>query len=152
MADSIPARLRQKVFERDGKRCVGFSKPCGRTEGLTVDHILEKSKEGPTVMENLQTLCVICHTEKNMGRPHPEPDRILSSFERMRAKHKSRTRIPAATRRKRKAAVRECIKYVPGWDMPLYRILDFEDGQKLRRDPELIWTLAPKYYGVAAHV
>lgn len=152
MADSIPARLRQKVFERDNRQCVGFSGPCGRTEGLTVDHILEKSKEGPTVMENLQTLCVVCHTEKNMGRPHPEPDRILSAYERMRAKHKSRSRVPAAVRRKRKAAVRECIKYVPGRDLPLYRLLDAEDGQRIRQNPDAIWAIAPKYFGYAQHV
>lgn len=152
MAESIPARLRQKIFLRDQNRCVGYAGPCGRTEGLTVDHILEKSKGGPTVMENLQTLCIGCHTHKNMGRPHPEPARILSSFERMRAKHKSRTRIPAATRRKRKVAVRECIKYVPGWNQPLYRLLDFEDGQLLRRNPEAIYAIAPKYYSMAAHV
>lgn len=146
MADSIPARLRQKVFERDGKKCVGFSGPCGREQGLTVDHIVEKSKGGPTVMENLQTLCIICHTEKNMGREHPEPERILSSYERMRAKHKSRTRVPAAVRRKRKAAVRECVKIVPGHGVPLYLLLDADDGRKLRQDPQAIWMLAPKYF------
>ncbi len=152
MADSIPARLRQKVFARDNNACVGLDEPCGRTNGLTVDHVLEKSKGGPTTLENLKTLCIICHTQKNMGRPHPEPDRILSAYERMRAKHKSRTRVPAAVRRKRKAAVRECIKYVPGWNQPLYRILSIEDGQRLRRDPTTIWSIAPKYYGMSAHV
>jgi hypothetical protein len=146
MADSIPARLRQKIFERDGRKCVGFSGPCGRTEGLTVDHILEKSRGGPTTMENLRTLCIPCHTERNMGRPHPEPDRILSAFERMRAKHKSRTRVPAAVRRQRKKAVRACLHIVPGRDVPLYRILDAEDSRLLRCNPEAIWVIAPKYF------
>lgn len=53
-------RLRPFVYERDGYRC----RRCGAEEPLSVDHIIPRSKGGPTTLENLQTLCCPCNSSK----------------------------------------------------------------------------------------
>lgn len=56
---------RAKVIERDGGKCV----VCLSTEELTVDHITPLSDGGKKYyMENLQTLCKICHSDKDGWR------------------------------------------------------------------------------------
>lgn len=74
-------KLRKKVFERDGYMCIF----CGRSEDdgikLHCDHIVRDADQGATVMENLQTLCNVCHKEKTRSenstkRPYvPAPTR-----------------------------------------------------------------------------
>ena len=60
-------RLRFIVMRRDNFKC----KVCGRTPAsdpsvrLDVDHIKAFSKGGPTVLENLQTLCTKCNVGKS---------------------------------------------------------------------------------------
>ena len=60
-------RLRFIVMRRDNFKC----KACGRTPAtdpsvtLDVDHIKAYSKGGPTVLENLQTLCTKCNIGKS---------------------------------------------------------------------------------------
>ena len=56
----IPERLRNKIFERDGYRCVN----CGGTEDLQIDHIIPLSRGGETKESNLQTLCRGCNQNK----------------------------------------------------------------------------------------
>lgn len=56
----IPAWLRWKVFRRDHYRCV----KCGRHWDLTADHIIAFSNGGQTTIENLQTLCRWCNSQK----------------------------------------------------------------------------------------
>lgn len=57
---TITETLRNKVFKRDGYKCV----KCGATEDLTPDHIIPFVKGGPTTYENLQTLCKTCNYKK----------------------------------------------------------------------------------------
>ncbi|MGP8260138.1 MAG: homing endonuclease associated repeat-containing protein [Acidobacteriaceae bacterium] len=60
-------RLRFIVMRRDNFKC----KACGRSPAtdpavtLDVDHIKAWSKDGPTVLENLQTLCTKCNIGKS---------------------------------------------------------------------------------------
>lgn len=56
----IPNRIRQHIFERDGKICLH----CGASERLSVDHIKPESKGGTMNFSNLQTLCVSCNSKK----------------------------------------------------------------------------------------
>ncbi len=56
----IAPSLRRQVFERDKYRCVH----CGSWEDLACDHVLAKSKGGPTTIDNLQTLCRSCNSSK----------------------------------------------------------------------------------------
>lgn len=60
----MTAKLRVDVLRRDGSRC----RMCGRTADvvpLHVDHIVPVSKDGKTVLENLQTLCQDCNLGKS---------------------------------------------------------------------------------------
>lgn len=60
----IPGRLRHKVFQRDGYRCV----ECGATNKettLEVDHKIPVSKGGTNDINNLQTLCKACNRAKH---------------------------------------------------------------------------------------
>lgn len=63
----ISWRLRFLVMRRDSFRC----QICGRSPAMTagvvlnVDHIHPRSKDGPTKMENLQTLCEQCNIGKS---------------------------------------------------------------------------------------
>ena len=60
-------RLRWHVLQRDRFTCCA----CGATPGITpgvelhVDHIIPWSKDGETVLENLQTLCSVCNVGKS---------------------------------------------------------------------------------------
>lgn len=57
---SIPSKLREQVFERDGYKC----KRCFSTRLLQADHVFPESKGGETTLENLQTLCKKCNLKK----------------------------------------------------------------------------------------
>ena len=66
---NINWRLRAMVLMRDGARC----RLCGAVPAdgvrLHVDHVKPWSKEGETVLENLQILCNVC----NIGKADVEP-------------------------------------------------------------------------------
>lgn len=65
--DSISAKVRRQVFERDGRRCV----ICGLAGGdhyedgslvvLTAGHVIAASHGGPSSLDNLQTECRRCN-------------------------------------------------------------------------------------------
>lgn len=57
---SIPDRLRQAIYERDGFSCV----ECASTDDLTLDHIWPWSKGGSDSAANLRTLCRPCNSRK----------------------------------------------------------------------------------------
>lgn len=60
-------RLRFRVFQRDNFRCL----VCGRSPAnhlgleLQIDHIIPYSQGGPTVLDNLRTLCKDCNLGKS---------------------------------------------------------------------------------------
>jgi len=49
----VPPRLRELVFERDGRCCL----KCGARADLHADHIKPVADGGLTILDNLQTLC-----------------------------------------------------------------------------------------------
>lgn len=53
----IPAKVKRKVFERDGKACVW----CGSREGQPNAHFIPRSHGGLGIEENILTLCWNCH-------------------------------------------------------------------------------------------
>jgi hypothetical protein len=66
--------LRMKVFERDSFRCLH----CGIQKDLSVDHVVPWSRGGPTVIENLQTLCRKCNSRKRDKLPESRPESVVS--------------------------------------------------------------------------
>lgn len=57
---NLTAKIRQKVYDRDGRKCVR----CGATEDLTVDHIFPRSIGGTHALANLRTLCRSCNSAR----------------------------------------------------------------------------------------
>lgn len=61
----VPIGLRYWVLNRDGFRC----QYCGGTPSkgyvLHVDHVVPRSKDGPTTKENLITACLLCNFGKS---------------------------------------------------------------------------------------
>ncbi len=60
MRESIPQEVMDKVWNRDGGKCV----KCGSQENLEFDHIIPFSKGGATTYRNMQLLCKKCNLEK----------------------------------------------------------------------------------------
>jgi len=56
----IPEKLRNKIFKRDGYKCL----QCGTTRNLQIDHIIPFIAGGTTIESNLQTLCKNCNLSK----------------------------------------------------------------------------------------
>jgi 5-methylcytosine-specific restriction endonuclease McrA len=61
----ISKSLRYAILERDGFAC----KACGAKNCLEIDHIIPRSKGGPTIESNLQVLCADCNRGKGASAP-----------------------------------------------------------------------------------
>lgn len=59
--------IRDAVKKRDGYKCVKCNRPESE-HGLQVDHIIEVSKGGHSVMHNLRSLCPYCHAARPSHR------------------------------------------------------------------------------------
>ena len=57
---------RRAVFARDGWQC----QYCGSRSSLTVDHVIPRSKGGPSTWENIVTCCAPCNRRKGDRLPH----------------------------------------------------------------------------------
>lgn len=57
---AISPHKRQRVFDRDDRRC----RQCGASQRLTIDHIVPRSRGGSDRSDNLQTLCEPCNQAK----------------------------------------------------------------------------------------
>jgi hypothetical protein len=57
--------LREPIFRRDGYRC----RYCGRTDHLTIDHVIPLSRGGTNRPENLVTACRYCNSQKSARTP-----------------------------------------------------------------------------------
>lgn len=59
--DRIPQNVMDKVWNRDGGKCV----QCGKSEKLEFDHIIPHSRGGSNTVRNLQLLCENCNRVKS---------------------------------------------------------------------------------------
>ena len=57
---------RRAVFARDGWTC----QYCGARANLTVDHVIPRSKGGPSTWENIVASCAPCNRRKGDRLPH----------------------------------------------------------------------------------
>ena len=57
----IPQSVKDKVWNRDGGKCV----ECGSNEDLEFDHIIPHSKGGANTYRNIQLLCEPCNRAKS---------------------------------------------------------------------------------------
>lgn len=75
---TIPASVRQYVFERDLFQCqsCGLDQKLDPTTKLTIDHIIPLATGGSNDMSNLQTLCQRCNQKKS----HHYDDRFRQRF------------------------------------------------------------------------
>lgn len=55
-ACDIPPKVKAKVWERDGYRCIICGAP-----GAPNSHYIRRSKGGLGIEENIVTMCTICH-------------------------------------------------------------------------------------------
>ncbi len=65
---------RQNIFRRDGMKC----QYCGSLSDLTIDHVLPRSRKGPSSWDNLTTACRNCNARKGDSTPD-EAGMILRS-------------------------------------------------------------------------
>jgi len=57
---------KRNVFKRDKNQC----QYCGRSDGkLTIDHVVPRTKGGPSTWENMVCACAHCNNKKGEYRP-----------------------------------------------------------------------------------
>lgn len=61
----IPVRIRRRVLQRDGKRCVW----CGGSEEHRVSHFIQKRAGGETSYYNLVATCEVCKRKRHYDSP-----------------------------------------------------------------------------------
>lgn len=65
MSTRIPSRLAREVRERAGNACEYCLLPQGSQEAtFHIDHIVPRTREGATTLENLALACVTCSLRK----------------------------------------------------------------------------------------
>jgi hypothetical protein len=65
----LTQKQRHRMFENAGWRC----RECGGTGGLTLDHIVPRSRGGTNALENLRVLCGECNGKKADKMPSEVP-------------------------------------------------------------------------------
>ncbi len=60
------AKLRSRVFSRDGGRCV----ECGSRYWLELSHIIPRGRGGSDTESNTRVLCKKCHVAYDIKGPH----------------------------------------------------------------------------------
>jgi 5-methylcytosine-specific restriction endonuclease McrA len=61
-ATEIPMEVKDRVFERDGGRCI----ICNRA-GMPNAHYIRRSQGGLGIEQNIVTLCLVCHHSYDNG-------------------------------------------------------------------------------------
>lgn len=69
-ACDIPKAVKDKVWERDGHRCI----ICGSPQAMPNSHYIKRSQGGLGIEENVTTMCLRCHRAfDEEGRPYLLP-------------------------------------------------------------------------------
>jgi 5-methylcytosine-specific restriction protein A len=62
-------RLREVVLYRDGHRCQRCGSPDTTTHRLHVHHVVARAEGGTDSLDNLVTLCALCHPQVERSAP-----------------------------------------------------------------------------------
>lgn len=62
-ATDIPQKVKNKVWERDGMRCI----ICGNQIAMPNSHYIPRSSGGLGIEQNVVTMCADCHHEYDNG-------------------------------------------------------------------------------------
>ncbi len=69
---------RVNIYARDGYRCQYCGDKC-KTDELTYDHVIPRSKGGLTTWENIVSACYICNRDKANRTPSEARMKLLST-------------------------------------------------------------------------
>ena len=80
-ACDIPKKVKDRVWERDGQRCI----ICGSPYAMPNSHYIRRSQGGLGIEENIVTMCQDCHRMYDQG---PQRQQIATYTERyLRSKY-----------------------------------------------------------------
>ena len=65
LKQNIPRNLRERIIERDGRRCVYCDEDLSSAE-IHMDHVIPESQGGETTYNNLQVTCRKCNLAKGV--------------------------------------------------------------------------------------
>jgi 5-methylcytosine-specific restriction endonuclease McrA len=72
---SIPRTLRVHVFERDGGRCLYCRlQQLGQAAVFHINHVIPRSRGGPTTADNLVVQCPYCSLHKSSRTTASDPE------------------------------------------------------------------------------
>jgi 5-methylcytosine-specific restriction endonuclease McrA len=57
----VPGHIRKAVLERDGYKCTRCDGKGSKANPLTMHHKIPKCEGGKSTVENLETVCCLCH-------------------------------------------------------------------------------------------
>jgi 5-methylcytosine-specific restriction endonuclease McrA len=86
MANRLGSRQRRRVREVLKFTDLGRCQYCGRSDDLTIDHIVPLASGGRNSLFNLQTLCRQCNQRKGSRLEKGRPKTLLELVEMGRAK------------------------------------------------------------------
>ena len=80
--------LKHYIFNRDAWTCLYCGSPGTEKNPLTLDHVIPKSKGGPSRVQNLVTACMRCNNKSKKNRPVTEfpandPERLAKILEQL---------------------------------------------------------------------
>jgi len=147
----IPADLRRKVFERDGKKCVycGWTEdqktPIGAYIGamLSVDHVIPESRGGDTSLDNLTTCCTVCNRIKSDRTPE-EAGLPVTHLSRKCHAYVTHFALPEKRREEERPTVSPSIESIRSGDVNWVEVL--AEAQRLQNKLHL--QLTPKNRGL----
>lgn len=72
---AIPQKVKRKVYERDGGRCI----ICGRA-GFPNAHYISRAHGGLGIEENIVSLCAGCHRDYDQSVQRRSLGRVIASY------------------------------------------------------------------------
>lgn len=75
-ACDIPQKVKRRVWERDGERCI----ICGNSQAMPNAHYISRAQGGLGIEENIVTLCIQCHNEFDNSIKRAEYKKYIENY------------------------------------------------------------------------